>query len=128
GGEEVVGAGEVGGGGEQALGDGRLRTGVDERDAPAGDIATAELDVAPAVRKDEVVGERLVVVEEVVLDDLAPVAEAENEVVVSPRRVPLHDVPEDRPAADADHPLRDPLGLLAHADAESATEDHDLHG
>ena len=66
-------------------------------------------------------------VEEVLLDDLGPVAEAEDEVVVPPRRIPLHDVPEDRLTADRDHRLRDPLGRLAHADAHPAAEDDDLH-
>jgi len=36
-------------------------------------------------------------------------------------------VPEDRSAADRDERLGDVLRLLPHADAETTTEDHDLH-
>ena len=100
---------------------------VDEGDAPGGDVAIEELHLAAPIREDEVVGERLVVIEEVLLDVLGLVAQAEDEVVVPPRRIPLHDVPEDRPVADRDHRLGNPLGLLSHSDAESAAEDDDLH-
>ena len=53
--------------------------------------------------------------------------EAEDELGVAPGRVPLHDVPEDRLRPDRDHRLRDSLRRLAHANAEAAAEDHDLH-
>src|SRR5262249_14445608 len=75
----------------------------------------------------EVVQQRTVVGEKVLLDDLALVAETQNELVVTPHRVVTHDVPEDRPPADVDHRLRDPQGFLAHAHAEPTAEDHDLH-
>src|SRR5207237_10841975 len=84
--------------------------------------------VLPApLGQDEVVGYRFVVVEEVLLDDFALVAEAEDAIVESPRLVPLHDVPENRLASDSDHRLRDPLGRFTHTDAEAAAEDDDLH-
>ncbi len=83
--------------------------------------------LACAAIEHEVVEQRAVVRQEVLLDDLALVAEAEDELVVAPHRVVAHDVPEDRLAADLDHRLRDALGLLAHAHAEPAAEDHDLH-
>ena len=80
-----------------------------------------------AVREDEVVRERLVVGEEVLLDHFGPVAEAEHEVGVPPRRVPLHDVPEDRPSADGDHRLGNLLRRVTHANAETPAEDDDFH-
>ena len=49
----------------------------------------------------EIVGDRLVVVEEVLLDAVRPVAQAQDEVLVPEVRVVAHDVPEDRPVADA---------------------------
>ena len=61
------------------------------------------------------------------LDDVALVAEAEDEVVVPPCGVVAHDVPEDRLAADLDHRLRDAARLLAHPDAVAAAEEDDLH-
>ena len=114
----------------QPLADRRVEAGVDEGDPPVLEVAREQLELrAVAVALEhEVVEERLVVGEEVLLDDLALVAEAEDEVVVTPARVVAHDVPEDRPAADLDHRLRDALRRLAHANAEAAAEDHDLHG
>ncbi len=47
----------------------------------------------------------LAVVEEVVLDHIAAVAEAQDEVLVPEVRVVLHHVPEDRPIADGHHRL-----------------------
>src|SRR5262249_15172846 len=49
------------------------------------------------------VGVQAGVVEEVLLDDPALVAHAEDEVVKAVAGVALHDVPEDGPAADGDH-------------------------
>ena len=111
----------------QPLPDRGVQAGVDESDCPVLDVACEELNVAAAVRENEIVGYRFLVREEVVLDRLAPVAEAEDEFGVPPRGVPLHDVPEDRPSSDGDHRLGNPLGCLAHADTEAAAEDHDLH-
>jgi hypothetical protein len=68
-----------------------------------------------------------VVVREELLDDVALVAQADDEVVDPVGRVDLHDVPEDRLVADLDHRLRAHAGLLAHARAEAAGEDHGLH-
>ena len=52
------------------------------------------------------------VVGEVLLDHVALVATADHEIVDAVRRVELHDVPEDRLAADLDHGLRFQMGLL----------------
>ena len=83
---------------EEPIADRRLDPGVEEGDRPVVHVAAEQLDVSLPVREHEVVRERLVVVEEVLLDSLAAVAEAEDELRVPPRRVPLHDVPEDRAA------------------------------
>ena len=61
----------------------------------------------------EVVGEGLVVVEEVLLDDVGLVAEAQHEVLVAVVGVVLHDMPQNRAVPDRDHGLRDPLGMIA---------------
>ena len=115
--------------GLQPLTDRRVDPGVDERDPPLVEVAREELELRTvrASVEHEVVEHRAVVREEVVLDDFALVAEAENELVVTPRRVVAHDVPEDRLAADLDHRLGDALGLLAHAHADATAEDHDFH-
>src|SRR5260370_28093106 len=68
-----------------------------------------------------------VVVEEVALDDLALVAEGDEELLESLRRVRLHDVPQDGALSDVDHRLRSELGLLGHARAAASGQDHDFH-
>ena len=111
----------------QPLADLGVEAGVDEGDAPVADVAAQQLHVAPAAREDEVVARGLLVVQEVVLDELPAVAEAEDELRVPEVGVVAHDVPQNRPVADPDHRLRDALRLLPHAHAEPAAEDHDLH-
>ena len=114
----------------QPLADRRLHAGVDEGDPPVSDVAVQELypGVGPVPLEHEVVEQGFVVVEEVLADHVALVAEAEHELGVPPCREVAHDVPEDRPVADPDHRLRDPLGLLPHPHPEAAAEDDDLHG
>ena len=68
------------------------------------------------------------VVGEVLLDDVALVAAADDEVVDAVRRVDLHDVPEDRLAADLDHRLRLQIALFGDPRAEPAGENDGLHG
>src|SRR6185369_16067890 len=68
------------------------------------------------------------VVGEVFLDHIALVPAADHEVVCPVSRIQLHDVPQDRPAADLDHRLGFEITLLGNASAKSAGEDDDLHG
>ena len=69
----------------------------------------------------------LVVVQEVLADHVAAVAEAQDEVLVAEVRVVAHQVPEDRPVADVHQRLRDGVRVLAQPRAEAAAEQHDLH-
>ena len=56
-----------------------------------------QVDLAPALGQDEVVRHALVVLEEELLDLVAAVAEAQDEVLVPEVGVVLHQVPQDRP-------------------------------
>src|SRR5439155_19916788 len=85
-----------------------------------------QLDVA-ADREDEVVREGLVVVEEVLLDRLRVVTQAEDEVVVPVVGVVAHDVPQDGAVPYRDHRLRNRRPCLANAQPLSAAEEDDLH-
>jgi hypothetical protein len=73
------------------------------------------------------VADELAVIEEVPLDHVALVPEAEHELIEALCGVGLHDVPEDRPPPDIQHRLGDELGLFPHASAEPTAEDHNLH-
>jgi hypothetical protein len=68
----------------------------------------------------KVVGEKL-------LDHVALVAKANNEVVDSKRRVDFHDVPEDWPPANFDHRLRSKRGFLTQTAAESSSQNDCFH-
>ena len=91
-------------------------------------VAGEKLDVRAALRENEIVRERLVVVEEVLLDHVALVAEADDEIVVPEVRVVLHDVEQDRPVGDRHHRLGDARRGLLHAQSETTAEEDDLHG
>src|SRR5262245_47744637 len=100
---------------------------VDEGDAPVGDVARVQLEPAAAFGEREVVRQALVVVEEILPDHVAAVAQAQDEVLVAEVRVVAHEVPDDRPYADVDERLRQGVRMLAQARAESAAEEYDLH-
>jgi len=76
----------------------------------------------------KVVGDALVVVEEVILDDVGLVAEAEDEVLVPVMGVELHQVPHDRPVADRHHGLGNVLAVIAEAKTLAAAEKNNFHG
>jgi hypothetical protein len=61
------------------------------------------------------------------LDHLAFVAAADHEFVEAVVRVRLHDVPQDRPAADLDHRLRANARFFRDPRPETASQDHYLH-
>ena len=112
----------------QPLADLRAQPGVDEGDAPLADVAAEELHLAAAVGQDEVVGGGLLVVEEVVLDHLGAVAQAQHELGVTEVGVVAHDVPEDRTVADGHHRLGARVVADPHPEPESTAEEDDLHG
>ena len=82
---------------------------------------------SPVAQVDGQIPEERIVVEEVALDHLALVAERDDELVEAVLRVVLHDVPEDRLAADLDHGLGLDAGLLGKSGAESSGKDDCLH-
>ncbi len=68
-----------------------------------------------------------VVVGEVLLDQVALVAKADDEVLDPVGGIHLHDVPQHRLAADLHHRLWAQGGLLAQARAEATGQYHGLH-
>src|SRR5258707_14346268 len=67
------------------------------------------------------------IVSEVFLDDVALIAEANDEVIDAVRRVDLENVPEDRSAADFNHGLRPDRCFVAQSAAQPASQDDRLH-
>src|SRR6185436_20751898 len=68
------------------------------------------------------------IVREILLDHVALVAGAHDELVDAVAREDLHDVPQDRVAADLDHRLGPQMRFLADASAESPREYDGFHG
>lgn len=67
------------------------------------------------------------VVEEEVLDDVALVAQAQDEIIEAVAGVVLHDVPQYRAPPDLHHGLWLELGLLTQPGSLASTEDDSLH-
>ena len=67
------------------------------------------------------------IIREIFLDDVALVAEADDELRDAEGRVELHDVPEDGLRADLHHGLRARVRFLGDARALAAGENHALH-
>ena len=105
----------------------RLLTGVDHGYPPPLAAVAVNLDGAGRQIEGHVACVE-VVVGEVLLDHVALVAGADDEVGDPLGGVDLHDVPEDRPPADLYHRLRSQGGLLGKSGAGAAGKDHSLHG
>ena len=95
-------------------------------DGPVFGLAAAAHHVAGGQVHGEITLE-LGVVEEVSLDHVAFVAQGHHEFPEAEVGVELHDVPEDRPAADLDHRLGPGLGLLGQPRPETTGQDDDFH-
>ena len=110
---------------EPSAGHGRF-AGVDERHLPGlrlplVDGHRVEGDVEGDVRHvEEVVGE-------ILLDQIALVAAADHELVHAMGGIELHDMPEDRPAADLDHRLRLEVRFLRDPRSQAASENDCFH-
>ena len=74
----------------------------------------------------EIIVHRLVV-EEVILDHIALVPQAEDEVGLLVMGINLHDVPKDWPAPDLNHWLGAEFSLLTQAGASPTAKNHDFH-
>src|SRR5690242_10122916 len=67
------------------------------------------------------------IVREILLDDVALVAETDDEIVDAPVGIDFHDVPEDRAATDLDHRLGTKMGLLTNPGAHTTCKNDGFH-
>ena len=104
----------------------RLLAGVHQRHPPGLDAVAVGVH-GVVVQVERHIGARQDVVAEVLLDHVALVAAADHEIVEAVGRVDLHDVPEDRLAADLDQRLGPDGAFLADAGAVAARQDDHLH-
>ena len=104
-----------------------METTFDEGNRPVLNVAPHQLELLPASGQDEVVREALAVIEKVILDHVAAVSEAQDEVLMTEVGVVLHHMPQNRPVADGDHGLGHVVTGLTDPHTETATKKHDLH-
>jgi hypothetical protein len=107
----------------------RVFASVGECDPPVFPVVVHETDLRLlcAEVEAEVVMPPAQVFHEVLLDGLSSVSEAENEVIKAMCSVDLHDVPEDRPAADVDQGFGDRFRMLLEPGSFAAAENDNLH-
>jgi hypothetical protein len=104
----------------------RVPSGLDQRDAPRLDGPVVIDDIAGAHVEGRARRAQHIVAK-ILLDDVALVAAADDEVVDPVCAVDFQDVPEDRLLADFDHRLGSDAGLLGKPSAETARKYYSLH-
>src|SRR5215471_517804 len=111
----------------QTLADIGIRASVHEGDGPVFDVPVEDPDVAAAVQKDKVVGNEFAVIDEIILDSVRAIAQAQDEILVTKMSVVLHHVPQDRPVTDMNDGLGGALARFLDSHADTATEKDDFH-
>src|SRR5208283_189245 len=86
-----------------------------------------KLDFPAAVRPHEVVGDGFVVVQEVIFDTAALIAQAKDKVFMPKVRIVLHYMPQDRPRADRHHRLGYIVRIPPQTHTCSSTKQNHFH-
>src|SRR5262249_4458629 len=82
---------------------------------------------AAAVGEPEVVRQVLIMVQEVLLDDIAPVSQTQNKIAMAEMSVVLHQVPENRAVPDGKHRLRHAIRVVAQPRSHTTAEQNKHH-
>jgi hypothetical protein len=104
----------------------RFLTGIYERNLPRFGLILMHGDLVVAKIEGDI-GLMQKVIREVLLDHIALVTKANDEVGYAVVRVCLHDMPKDRSSADLDHRLRPNDRLFGQSRTKSAGKDDCLH-
>ena len=100
---------------------------VNERDFPVVNVPLHEFQGSAALREYEVVGHRFLIFEEIILDRIGLVAEAENEFLMAKVCVVFHHVPQDGPRSHRDHGLRNILRVATESHPGTTAKKYDFH-
>jgi hypothetical protein len=111
----------------QSLADIRFGACVNKSDCPVVNIRVEHLQLFSAIRKHEIIGKKLRVIDEVILDGLRAIAQAKDEIFVAEVSVIFHYVPQDWPIPYVNHRFRDALTGLSNSHSESAAEQDYFH-
>src|SRR5262249_9259772 len=94
---------------------------------PVVNITIQKLDVLTALRPYKVVRYGFVIMQEIILDYVAPIAEAKDEISMAEVSVVLHQVPEDGPRPDFHHGLGNIVGIPAKSHSSSSAKQNHFH-
>ena len=112
----------------KSLADIRVSSGIYERDRPVLDITIKDLYVPAAVQKDKVIGDEFTVIDEVILDHLGAITQAQDELLVAEMSIVLHHVPQDRPVTDMNDGLGCTFARFFDPHALPTAEKNNFHG
>src|SRR6266481_2583597 len=104
-----------------------IRTGLYKGDGPLVDIAVEKLDVLASLGPDKIVRDGFIVMQKIILDGIALVSEAEDEVLVPEMSVIFHQMPENRTWPNRHHGLRNILRVASESHSGTAAKQDDFH-
>ena len=103
------------------------RSSVHKRNAPVWGRFTQNLDLLAEIRDDAIARCRLLVAQEIVLDDVCLVSKAKNEIPMTVLAIVLHHMPQNRLVSDRHHRLWNALRVFANTGAQSPAEQNNFH-
>lgn len=105
----------------------RFQTGIHQGDLPGFSLLVMDdlLTVVGKVKGDITMMQKIM--GEIFLDHITLIPQADDELIDAIVRIDLHDVPEDRLAADLYHGLGLEMGLLADPGTETAGKNYSFH-
>src|SRR5277367_5192255 len=111
----------------QALSDIGMDSRIRKGDPPIMDVGVEKLKILPTTRQDKIIRSALIVIQEVILDCVGPVPQAQNKVLVPKVGVILHYMPKDRPRTDSHHRFWDALRIFPETHAQTTTKQYYFH-
>src|SRR5579859_5595167 len=96
--------------GQQTFPQARINAGIGEGNRPVINVLVEQVQLVTSFRINEIIGEVLVIIDEIIFDAIPHVTQAQNEILVTKVGVIFHDVPDYRTIANRDHRLRNLVG------------------
>ena len=104
-----------------------MHAGFGKSDIPVLNVTAKELQILAPFGQGKIVGNTLVVPEEILFDGVSAVAEAQNKVLVTEVGIVFHHVPKHRSVADRHHRFGNIVGVLPQAHSKPPAKDNNFH-
>lgn len=102
-------------------------SGVNERNTPLGRPFAKELNLGAVFGNHTIAAFRNLVIQEIVLDNVRFVPEAQDKIVMAILAIILHDVPQNWMVSDRNYWLRNVLRIVTNSRTQSAAKKNNLH-